>query len=151
MKSRAHLLLIAMTCAVCVGLAQTAQGHRLLGAAGIYEEPATYTELAFSMPGALPNTLPTSTASVRVSFGIQNVSSSPRSYSWSIVLMRSGVSKVNATGTVVTAAQGRATVTKSIVPGCTNGRVQVVVRLLSPNQSISFWLTCPSARTKTSQ
>jgi hypothetical protein len=153
MKSRWYLLLPAVIAVVCVGLAQTTQGHRLLGAAGIYEEPATYTELAFSTPGALPNTLPTLTASVRVSFGIHNVSSDPRSYNWSIALVHSGVSEVKASGAVLTAAQGQASVTRSVVPACTGGRVQVVVRLASPGQSISFWMTCPSApaQTKASQ
>jgi hypothetical protein len=150
MRSRWYLLLFAVFALACASLAQTPQGHRLLGAAGIYEEPATYTELAFSRPGALPNTLPTSTASVKVSFGIHNVSSDPRSYNWSIVLVHSGVAKVKASGAVLTAAQGRASVTRSVVPACTGGRVQVVVRLASPAQSISFWMTCPSASAKAS-
>lgn len=149
MKSRWYLLVIAVIAVVCVGLAQTAQGHSLLGAAGIYEEPATYAELAFNAPGALPNTLPTPGASVVVSFGIHNVSGDPRSYNWSIVLVRSGVSKVKASGAVRTAAQGRVSVTRSVAPDCTGGQVHVVVRLADPAQSISFWMTCPSAPAKT--
>ena len=108
-----------------------------------------YTELAFTTPGALPNTLPTTKASVEVSFGIHNVSGNPRSYNWSIVLVHSGVSKVKASGAVLTAAQGRASVTRSVVPACTGGQVQIVVRLASPAQSISFRMTCPSASAKT--
>ena len=148
MSSRWYLILLGVMALVCVSLAQTAQGHRLLGDAGIYEEPAVYTELAFIAPGALPNTLPTPTASVKVSFGIQNVSGNPRSYDWSIVLVHSGVSKIRASGTVLTAAQGQASVTRSVVPACTGGRVQIVVRLASPAQSISFWMTCPAAPVK---
>jgi hypothetical protein len=149
MSGRWYLVLFAVIAIACVSLAQTTQGHRLLGAAGVYEEPAIYTELAFTTPGALPNTLPTPTASVKVSFGIHNVSGNPRSYDWSIVLVHSGVSKVKASGAVPTAAQGRASVTRSVVPACTGGRVQVVVRLASPAQSISFYMTCPSASAKT--
>jgi hypothetical protein len=149
MRSRWYLLLFAVFALACVSLAQTPQGHRLLGAVGIYEEPAAYSELAFTTPGALPNTLPTLSASVTVSFGIHNVSSASRSYDWSISLVHSGVSKVKASGTVSTSAQGRAAVTRSVVPACTGGQVQVVVRLASPAESISFWMTCPTAPTKT--
>jgi hypothetical protein len=148
MNSRWPLMLLAVIALVCVSLAQTPQGHTALAAAGIYEEPATYTELAFTTPGAMPDALPLATASVKVSFGIHNVSGAPRSYDWSIVAVDSGVSKVKASGTVLTAAQGRASVTRSVVPGCTGGRVQVVVRLASPAQSINFWMTCPPAPTK---
>ena len=141
------LLLVAITL-TCLSLAQTPQGHTLLGAVGIYEEPATFTELAFSEPSALPNTLPTQSASVKVSFGIHNVSSDSRSYNWSIVLVHSGESQVKASGTVFTLAQGRTSVSKSVPAACSSGRVQVVVRLASPAESISFWVTCPSAPVK---
>lgn len=149
MKNRWGLLLLGVIGLVCLSLAQTSPGHRLFAAAGLYEEPAAYTELSFSAPGALPGTLPTLGASVRVSFGIHNVSSDPRSYDWSISLVRAGVSKVKASGTVFTTAQGRAAVTRSVVPACAGGRVQVVARLASPAQSISFWMTCPAAPAKT--
>lgn len=149
MRDRWYLLLFAVIAVVCLSLAQTSPGHRLLAATGLYEEPAIYTELAFTTPGALPNTLPTLTASVKVSFGIHNVSNDPRTYDWSIVLVHSGVSKVNASGTVVAAAQGRVAVTRSVVPACTGGQVQIVVRLASPAQSINFRMTCPPAPAKT--
>lgn len=149
MKRRWYLLLLAAIALICVSLAQTSRGHAALAAAGLYEEPASYTELAFTTPSALPNTLPTPTASVKVSFDIHNVSSDPRSYDWSIVIVGSSVSKVKVSGSVLTAAQGRASISRSVVPACTGGRIQVVVRLASPAQSISFWMTCPSAPAKT--
>jgi hypothetical protein len=129
-------------------LAQTGSGHTLLRAAGLYEEPASYTELAFSTPGDLPSALAKPSASVKVSFGIHNVSDSPRSYDWSIALVHSGVSQVKASGAASTSAQGRTAVTKSVTAACSSGRVQVVVRLASPAQSISFWLTCPPVASK---
>ena len=150
MRSRWYLLLLIAAVMACASLAQTRQGHTLLGAAGLYEEPATYTELAFSTPDELPNTLPKSNASVKVSFGIHNVSGSVRSYNWSIALVRSGVSQVKASGAALTAAQGRTTITKSVMAACDGGRVQVVVHLASPAESISFWMTCPPATTKPS-
>jgi hypothetical protein len=39
-------------------------------------------------------------------------------------------------------------VTKSVAAECTSGRVQVVVHLASPSESISFWVTCPSVTAK---
>jgi hypothetical protein len=39
----------------CVGPPQTEQGRVLLGNTSLYETPATYTELALSESGALPN------------------------------------------------------------------------------------------------
>ena len=148
MSSRLYLAVFAVVALVCVGMAQTGSGHAVLRTVGLYEEPASYTELAFSTPGALPSTLPKSGASVTVSFGIHNVSDTPRSYAWSIALVRSGKSQVKASGAAPTSAQGRTAVTRSVAVACPAGRVQVVVRLASPAQSVSFWLTCPPAATK---
>lgn len=149
MRGHWRPVLLAVIILACVGFAQTSQGHAVLATAGLYEEPATYTELAFTTPGALPSTLPTSNASVKVSFGIHNVSSGQRSYNWSIETVHLGVSQVKASGAVLTAAQAQAVVTRSVVPACTSGRVEIVVRLASPAESIIFWMTCPSALTKT--
>ncbi len=151
MRGRWYLLLLAGLAVVCAGLAQTQPGHAALAAAGLYEKPAVYTELAFSAPGALPSTLAKSGTPVSVSFGIHNVSGSQQSYNWSIALVRSGTSRVAASGVAATPAQGRATVTKPVKVTCASAseRIQVVVRLASPADSISFWLTCPPAAAKT--
>jgi hypothetical protein len=143
-----YLGVFAVVALVCVALAQTGSGHSVLRTAGLYEEPPSYTELAFSTPSALPGTLPKSGASVTVSFGIHNVSATPRTYAWSIALVRSGKSQVKATGAVPASAQGRVTVSRSVAVACPAGRVQVVVRLASPAQSVNFWLTCPPAAAK---
>lgn len=149
MRNRWPLLLLAAAVMACAGLAQTRPGHALLGTAGLYQKPAAYTELAFTRPDALPSTLTKAKPSVKVSFGIHNVSDSARSYHWSIALVRSGASGVKASGTALTSAQGRTVITKSVVAACVGGRVQVVVRLASPKQSIGFWMTCPPVRGKT--
>lgn len=149
MKGRWHLLLIMPVVLICAGLAQTPKGHMLLRDAGLYETPATYTELAFSDPRALPNSLPSPDSNVQVSFGIHNVSDVSRSYQWSIVLVHAAKSQVGASGTVQTPPQGRTAVTRSVAAACVGGRLQVVARLASPAESISFWLTCPAAPAKT--
>ncbi len=148
MRGHWQLILLAAAILVCLGLAQTQQGHVVLRDAGLYETPVNYTELTFSTPGELPSALAKPDTSVPVAFGIHNISSASRSYHWSILLVRTGKSQVKSTGTVLTAAQGRTAVTRSVVTMCTAGRVQVVVQLASPAESISFWVTCPQAPAK---
>lgn len=145
MKAHWQLLLLVAALVTCVGLAQTQQGHSVLRDVGLYETPATYTELAFSAPGNLPGTLSKPNSSIEVSFSIHNVSSSLHSYQWSIVLVHAGKSQVKANGTLRSPGQGQAKVTKSVVAACAGGRLQVIVRLASPAESISFWVTCPPA------
>jgi hypothetical protein len=148
MRRRWPLLLLVAVVLCCAGLAQTLQGHVLLRDAGLYETPATYTELAFSQPGALPGALVKPSTKLTVSFGIHNVSDAPRSYQWSIALVHRGKSQIKASGAVQAPAQGRATVTRPVVAVCVGGRLEVIVRLASPDESISFWMTCPPAASK---
>jgi hypothetical protein len=150
MGTRWQLLSLAAVALVCVGLAQTQPGHAVLVDAGLYETPATYTELAFSDPGALPNALKKPSESLIVSFRIHNVSTDERSYQWSIALVHGTDSQVKASGDAPTAAQRGTTVTRSVAASCASGRLEVVVRLASPVESISFWLTCPTAAGKKS-
>jgi hypothetical protein len=121
----------------------------LLRDAGLYETPATYTELAFSQSAALPSTLAEPSGNVKVSFGIHNVSDAAHSYQWSIAVVHSGKSQVKATGTVPLPAQGRISLARSVAAACASGRTQVVVRLAAPAESINFWVTCvPAASQK---
>ena len=139
------LVLVVALLLLCVGLAQTSQGHVLLGDAGLYEPPASYTELTFTTPGDLPSTLPSSNSPIDVSFNIHNVSGAARSYQWSVVLTKTSQSHVKASGTVTAPAQGRVTVAKSVAMACVGGRLQVLVRLASPAESVDFWVTCPAS------
>jgi hypothetical protein len=145
MRGRWPLLSVVAAVLICAGLAQTQTGHVLLRDTGLYDTPAVYTELSFSDPGALPSALEKPIGNVKVSFGIHNVSYASRSYQWSILFVHAGRSRVKASGAAQTPAQGRTEVTRSVVAACVGGRLQVVVRLASPAQSISFWMTCPRA------
>ena len=145
MRNRWQLLLLVFGVLICVGAAQTQPGHAVLKAVGLYETPASYTELAFAQPGELPQTLTKANSNISVSFSIHNVSSAGRSYQWSIALERAGKTQVKTTGTLESPAQGQTVITRSLDVSCPSGRVQVVVKLASPAQSIGFWLTCPSA------
>lgn len=142
MKARWQLLLLVAFVLICASLAQTEQGHVVLGDVGV-DKTVSYTELAFSDPMTLPGTLEKPHEDLKVSFGIHDVSTDTRSYKWSIVLVHGTDSQVKATGNVLTPAQSRVTVTKSVAASCTGGRLQLVVRLASPSESISFWMTCP--------
>jgi hypothetical protein len=145
MKGRWQLLLILAAVLMCAGLAQTSHGHVLMADVGIYETPPTYTELAFSQPTALPTTLEEPSGDVKLSFGVHNVSDAAQSYQWSIAVVHSGKSQVKASGTVPLPAQGRTSITRSVVVACAGGRTQVVVRLADPAESINFWVTCTPA------
>jgi len=142
MRPRWQLLVLVATVLVCLGAAQTQQGHAALRDVGLYETPATYTELAFSDPGHLPAALPKPTSSIAVSFTIHNVSGDSRSYQWSIVLALPGKTQVAAHGTALSPAQGQTEVTRSVTASCVGVRLQVTVRLTTPAESISFWTTC---------
>jgi hypothetical protein len=148
MKGRWPLLSVVAVVLICVSLAQTQPGHVLLRDTGLYETPAVYTELMFSEPEALPSALEKPSGNVKVSFGIHNVSDASRSYQWSIVFVHAGKSQVKASGVVQTPPQGLIGITRSLVTACVGGRLQVVVRLANPAESISFWMTCPSAAAK---
>ena len=91
-------VIVLLALVVCVGFAQTSVGHALLQDLGLFEAQAPITELAFSNPQDLPSELTSDHPSINVSFRIRNVSLSPRTYQWSIVLVRSGRSYLAATG-----------------------------------------------------
>lgn len=139
------VILLVVLVALCAGLAQTSPGHALLLDVGLYEQPASYTELSFTAPGDLPSALAKPTSPIDVSFSIHNVSGAARAYQWSVVLAKSGQSHVKATGTATAPAQGRVTVTKSVAMACVGGQEQVLVRLASPAESVNFWVTCPAS------
>ena len=148
MRVRWQLPVLAAALLACVGMAQTQQGHAALHSVGLYETPANYTELAFSDPGHLPEALTKPSGNINVSFTIHNVSGDSHSYQWTIILANSGKDKVPANGTVLSPAQGQTEVTRSVKTYCVNSRLQVTVRLNSPAESISFWMTCPLAAAK---
>lgn len=144
---RRHWGLAALIVVVlaCTGMAQTPSGHALLRVAGLYEEPASYTALSFSSPQTLTNAVFTKKARVSVPFTIRNVSGASRTYDWSIDVVHGRVSQVSSKGSVTVAAQGTANVTRSLSTTCPSGRIQLVVRLASPAESIDFWVACPGA------
>jgi hypothetical protein len=143
MRRRWSAVVLVAFVVLCAGLAQTRPGHALLQDAGLFQAPSSDTELAFTSPAVLPLQLKSPHTPIGVSFDIHNVSSSSRRYQWSIVLVGSGQSRVSATGAVNMPALGHATVARAVTAACDSGRLQVVVRLTAPAESIFFWVTCP--------
>ena len=140
-----NLVILITLAAACTGLAQTGPGHTVLSGLGLYKPPASYTELTFAAPGHLPGALPSPDSPVDVSFNIHNVSGAARVYQWTVVLAKNGKNgHAKAAGTGTAPAQGRVTVTRSVSTTCTRGRLQVLVRLASPAESVDFWVTCPA-------
>jgi hypothetical protein len=127
---------------LALALAQTSPGHALLQKAGLYEEPAGYTSLAFTNPQALPAQLSPVPGRVSVSFGISNSSADPQSYHWSVLLHRAGQVKRLAAGEVEVPAGESTTVAPMVTAACSAGQVQLSVQLAAPAESIAFWLTC---------
>ena len=82
-------------------------------------------------------------APITVSFSIHNVSGSAKSYQWSAVALNGGANEGSLSGNATVASQARASFIENIQATCPSGRDQVVVRLASPAESISFWVTCP--------
>jgi hypothetical protein len=144
LKGRWSALVLVILVVLCAGLAQTSPGHSVLADMGLAETAPSYTELAFTDAGSLPNFVTAERASVSVSFGISNVSGATRAYRWSIVAVHEGTSKRAASGDVIVPAQGHAAVAESVRVTCPAGRDQMVVQLASPAESINFWVACPA-------
>jgi hypothetical protein len=140
-----NLVILLVLVVLCAGLAQTSPGHTVLSDMGLYEPPVSYTELTLAEPGDLPSALPSPDSPVNVSFDIHNVSGAARHYQWSVVLAKNGQNgRQEGSGAVTAPAQGRVTVTRTVRATCTGGRLQVLVRLVSPAESVDFWVTCPA-------
>ena len=148
MKGRWSAVALVALVLLGAGLAQTRPGRVLLQSAGLRQVPASYKELALTAPSSLPVKLKSAHAPIEVSFGIHNVSVSPQTYRWSVTFVRSGRSHVKASGVIRAQVQGRATVAKTFATVCVGGRLQVVVRLAMPAESIDFWATCVSSSGK---
>jgi hypothetical protein len=142
---RAIALLAAV--ALAAGIAQTSFGHEVLRKAGLFQEPTSYTSLAFLDPrlNVIEN-LSSRQVPVPVSFEIHNSTGVPRYYRWSVLLMQSGrTHSVAAGGVHLTSGRGAA-ITRSVNISCRQGRVRVIVKLVSPAEFIDAWMACYSPR-----
>jgi hypothetical protein len=141
-KSLITWLAIVAAVALAAGLAQTNVGHYLLRAVGLYEEPESYTSLAFTNPQSLPTRLSSRPTRVRMSFAISNASADPRSYHWSIELKRTGHIYRLATGEVEVLADDRTSIARIVKASCKEGQARMTVQVAAPVESIDFLMAC---------
>jgi hypothetical protein len=146
MRWQGMAALVAVVALVAV-LGQTSAGHAVLRKAGLYEEPTSYTSLAFLHPQSLLKQLPSKRASVDVSFVIHNAGSNPRDYQWSVLVLQGQRTRQVASGSVRIASGRAAPITRSATISCTRGQVRIVVSLTRPAaESIHAWMACFSRR-----
>jgi hypothetical protein len=139
---------LAILVPVIAGVAQTGAGQSLLRSAGLAGPPTSYVALSFRDPQALPARLATPYAAIHVSFVVHNVSASPaaRMFRWSVRLTETGSRLTAAAGRVLVPGGAERTVTATVQTACAGGRLQLVVQLARPAESIDYWMACPAVR-----
>lgn len=142
-RGAAALVAVVMLIA---GTAQTHMGQVMLQKAGLYEEPTSYTSLAFSDPQFLPKQLNRKRVNIDVSFTINNVGAARHGYKWLVLLDQGGYVRRAAAGSVSVASGKRATITQSTEIICTRRQVRLIVSLANPAESIDASTTCRSQR-----
>lgn len=124
------------------GIGQTSLGHAVLGKVGLFQEPTSYTSLAFLNPQALREQLSSTHTTIGVSFVIHNTGGIPHDYQWSLLLVQGQRTRHVAAGSVHVASEGGEAITRSARISCTKGQVQIVVRLARPAEFIDAWMAC---------
>jgi hypothetical protein len=130
---------------LAAGVGQTSFGHDILGKTGLFEEPASYTSLAFLHPGSLAGQL--TSKQVTVSFIIRNAGDTPHDYQWSMSLAQGKRTRQIAGGTTRVASGNGTAITRAATISCTQGQARIVVSLAHPAEYIDAWLACKSHQT----
>lgn len=129
------------------GALQTAAGHEMLRQVGLFEDPGGYTSLAFVHPkSVVEEQLVSQRSAVTLKFVIHNAGSTTHTYQWSVLLVRAGHARRVDTGSLSLASGREASVTRPEAIACTRGRLQIVVSLARPAESIDAWTACWSPR-----
>lgn len=126
---------------LAAGIGQTGLGHDMLGKLGLFEQPASFTSLAFQHPGSLPAQL-TKNATVPVSFVIRNTGGTPRDYQWSVSVVQGQQTRHVAVGSARVASGNGTTITSTARISCTQRQVRIVVSLARPAEYIDAWMAC---------
>jgi hypothetical protein len=134
-------LVLVVVPAFAVEVAQTSPGRALLQKAGLVKAP-NYTALSFVRPQLLPTQLPARNSSVRVSFAIRNATASSHAYNWQVQLVRGKSSTSVASARTLVPARASSIVASTIRTSCVGGKIDFVIRLAVPAESINFWSAC---------
>ena len=114
----------------------------MLAKLGLFEQPASYTSLAFLHPTTLTEKLPEKQATVPVSFVISNTGGVPHDYQWSVSLVQGQQTRHVAAGSAQVASGKGATITSAARISCTQGKVQILVSLARPAEHIDALTAC---------
>jgi hypothetical protein len=142
---RGAIILVAVIL-LFAGLGQTGPGHTILGKAGLFEEPTSYTSLAFLHPGSLPDQLTSKSTDIGVSFMIRNTDNTSHDYQWSVALVQGPRTRQLESGNVLVASERGAVITSFVRPSCAPGQVRIMVSLKRPAEFIQAWMTCKSPK-----
>jgi hypothetical protein len=93
-------------------------------------------------PQSLPEQLTARHVQVGVSFIIRNSGSDTRRYQWSVLLVRAGRTSRVAAGDAQVGSGHATAVTTPASVSCTGGRLQIVVKLARPAETIDAWTAC---------
>lgn len=138
----AALILVALA----ASLGQTSTGHAILRAAGLFEEPTSYTSLAFQDPQSPQENLFHEHNTVPVSFVIRDTGANPGDYQWSILVDQGSRTLRVASGSVRLISGRQATITRYAKITCAQKRVRIVVSLARPAEFIDALASCPPRR-----
>jgi hypothetical protein len=140
------LVALVAVATLAAGVAQTGAGHALLRRTGLFEEPTSYTSLAFQNSQPPPAQLPARRASVKVPFVIRNASDTAHTYQWSLLLVQGRHTRRVAAGSVGVAARRQVVIARSAKIFCARGQVEIVVSLAHPAEYIDAHVTCSSRK-----
>jgi hypothetical protein len=129
---------------LAVGLAQTGLGHSVLGAAGLFKKPASYTSLSFQNPDSLPDQLSKGQVTIPVSFVIDNTGGNSRDYQWSMTVIQGRQTRLAVAGTVILGPGHTTAISRPATISCTadDEDVRIEVRLTRPAEYIDARTAC---------
>jgi hypothetical protein len=126
------------------GIGQASIGRSILEKAGLFEQPTSYTSLAFAQPQNLAERLTAKQETIGISFIIHNSGGRTYGYQWSIQFVQAAHTYRAAAGNVSIDPGKGATISRTEAIQCTRKQVQIVVSLAHPAESIDAWMACPS-------
>lgn len=128
--------------AAAVVWAQSSSGRAFLRRTHISQPPTGYVQLYFHSPRSLPDYVVSGRAHQRVSFVLVNDEQGSRTLHWTV---STAGDPPAARGETRLAAGHSTLIRRAITVRCTGHRVYETVHLASPDESIGYWLSCPSS------
>jgi hypothetical protein len=131
--------------AAAIVWAQGSSGRAFLRQSHISQSPTGYVQLYFRNPRSLPDYVVSARAHAHLSFVLVNNEQSSRTLRWTISTQGFPAA---ARGRIRLAAGHSRAIRRTITVRCTRHRVHETVTLESLNESIGFWVACPSSTAK---